>query len=529
MAAQNPLVATSNLGAAKGILGTDDELLASLGYKQELKRNFTPLEVFGIGFSAIGLVPSITSTLIFSIPYGGPSAMVWGWTTCGAFLTCMALSMAELGSAAPTSGGLYYWTFKFSSQKWRHFLAWIVAYCNTIGNISGVASIDWGCAVQITAAASIGSGLKFQATPAQTFGVYSAVLLSHALLCTLSPAVIARLQRLYIVLNVLLVFAIIIALPAATPSEFRNRAEYVFGNFTNQTSWPNGFAFILSFLTPLWTITGLDSAVHISEEARNANIAVPYGILFATLSSIVLGWGIIVALTFCMGTNLQNIVNSPIGQPMATILFNSFGQKGTLVIWAFIIILQFSMGSSIITAASRQIFAFSRDGGFPLSNWLYHVNHRVYSPVRCVWFAAVVALLLGLLAFAGPDAIGAIFLLSVISQYVAYIIPISARHLGGEKISPGPFHLGTFSLPVSVIAVLWMMLIFVVFLFPTIPNPGVQSMNYGVVVFGGILILAIVYFYCPKYGGKYWFKGPIRTYEAVDSQDDTISDEKAGL
>ncbi|KAF8347229.1 amino acid transporter [Amanita rubescens] len=524
MAAQNPLVATSNLdaGAAKRPLGADDELLASFGYKQEFKRNFTPLEVFGLAFSVIGLVPSLTSTLIYSIPYG-PSAMVWGWTTCAVFLTSIALSMAELGSAAPTSGGLYYWTFKFSPPKWRHFLAWIVAYYNTIESISAIASIDWGCAIQITAAVSIGSGLKFQATAAQTFGVYCAILLFHGLLCTLSPAVMARLQWVYLALNVILAFTLIIAIPAATPTEFRNTAEYVFGNFTNQTSWPNGFAFILSFLTPLWTIAGFDAVVHISEEARNANIAVPYGILFSALSSIVLGWGIIVALAFCMGTNLQNIVNNPIGQPMATILFNSFGQKGTLVVWAFIIVQQY------LTATSRQIFAFSRDGGFPLSSWLYHIDHRVYAPVRCVWFAVVVAFLLGLLAFAGPNAIGSIFSLAVVSQYMSFIIPITARHLGGENISPGPFHLGIFSLPVSVIAVLFMAFIIVVFLFPANLNPGVQNMNYAVVVFGGVLILSIVYFYCPKYGGKYWFKGPIRTLDAVDSQDGAVSDEKDGL
>ncbi len=97
-----------------------------------------------------------------------------------------------------------------------------------------------------------------------------------------------------------------------------------------------------------------------------------------------------------------------------------------------------------LTATSRQIFAFSRDGGFPLSSWLYHVDHRVYAPVRCVWFAVAVAVLLGLLAFAGPNAIGSIFSLAVVSQYVSFIIPITARHLGGEKISPGPFHLGIF-------------------------------------------------------------------------------------
>ena len=77
--------------------------------------------------------------------------------------------------------------------------------------------------------------------------------------------------------------------------------------------------------------------MHISEEAKNANTAIPYGIIFAVLSSAVLGWGtseshlmirlcvndalsgVNVALAFCMGTDLENIVNNPIGQPMATV------------------------------------------------------------------------------------------------------------------------------------------------------------------------------------------------------------------
>ena len=37
----------------------DENKLASLGYKQEFKRVFSPLEVFGVAFSIIGLFPSI--------------------------------------------------------------------------------------------------------------------------------------------------------------------------------------------------------------------------------------------------------------------------------------------------------------------------------------------------------------------------------------------------------------------------------------------------------------------------------------
>jgi hypothetical protein len=58
-------------------LGKDDALLASLGYKAELKREFTALEVFGVAFSIIGLLPSISSTLVYSMPNGGPVGMVF--------------------------------------------------------------------------------------------------------------------------------------------------------------------------------------------------------------------------------------------------------------------------------------------------------------------------------------------------------------------------------------------------------------------------------------------------------------------
>jgi hypothetical protein len=57
-------------------LNRDDTLLASLGYKAELKREFTALEVFGLAFSIIGLLPSIASTLVYSMPNGGPVGMV---------------------------------------------------------------------------------------------------------------------------------------------------------------------------------------------------------------------------------------------------------------------------------------------------------------------------------------------------------------------------------------------------------------------------------------------------------------------
>lgn len=40
--------------------------------------------------------------------YAGTPGMVWGWLIAMVFIQCVAMSMAELCSSMPTSGGLYY-------------------------------------------------------------------------------------------------------------------------------------------------------------------------------------------------------------------------------------------------------------------------------------------------------------------------------------------------------------------------------------------------------------------------------------
>lgn len=125
-----------------------------------------------------------------------------------------------------------------------------------------------------------------------------------------------------------------------------------------------------------------------------------------------------VSLAFCMGTDVEAISDS--AQPMAQIFFNGFGQKGALGVWAIIVIVQHMMGSSMVLAASRQTFAFARDGALPFSGWLYRMNKYTKTPVNTVWFTCAFALLLGLLAFAGTQAINAVFALSVVAPYIAY-------------------------------------------------------------------------------------------------------------
>lgn len=63
----------------------------------------------------------------------------------------------------------------------------------------------------------------------------------------------------------------------------------------------------------------------------------------------------------------------------------------------------------------------------------------------------------------------------------------------------------------------------VVFMFPTTPQTTVQDMNYSVVVLGGVTIFSLIWYYFPKYGGIYWFTGPIPTLDPMSPVSEDMS------
>ena len=62
-------------------------------------------------------------------------------------------------------------------------------------------------------------------------------------------------------------------------------------------------------------------------------------------------------------------------------------------------------------------------------------------------------------------------------------------------------------------------------MFPTTPTVATAgNMNYTIAVAGAWLLLCVVYYYFPKFGGAYWFKGPVANVEV-----DTPAAEKVSV
>ena len=109
-------------------------------------------------------------------------------------------------------------------------------------------------------------------TNGDVYGTFLACVLCHGILASTMSKIMGKLQSVFVIMNFILIFATIIALPIGT--KHRNDGHYIFAQTENSTTWPTGWAFMLAWLSPIWTIGAFDSCVHMSEEAANATRAV---------------------------------------------------------------------------------------------------------------------------------------------------------------------------------------------------------------------------------------------------------------
>src|ERR1700744_5480522 len=105
-------------------LSADEQRLAELGYKQELKRGWRRFSNFAISFSIISIPAGCFPPYGPAWLNGGPGAISIGWPVISFFILLVAFSMSELASAMPTAGGIYYWSSKLGGPAWGWFTGW---------------------------------------------------------------------------------------------------------------------------------------------------------------------------------------------------------------------------------------------------------------------------------------------------------------------------------------------------------------------------------------------------------------------
>src|SRR5271166_3742313 len=160
---------------------------------------------------------------------------------------------------------------------------------------------------------------------------------------------------------------------------------------------------------------------------------------------------------------------------------------------------------SSVTANSRMIYAFSRDGALPGSSIWHRVNKRTRTPTNAIWLAAAGALILGLPYLWNAAAYGAVTAIATIGLYVAYVTPTYLRLRQGESYQRGPWSLGRWSYLVGTIAVICVVFIAILFMLPQFGPIGWKTFNYAPIAVAVVIGYAGIYWLV---SARKWSTGP---------------------
>ncbi|MEU5220342.1 amino acid permease [Streptomyces sp. NPDC020807] len=468
----------------------EEARLRELGYQPVLARRMGGFGNFAISFSVISILSGCMTLYGFGLGTGGPAVMLWGWAGVGLFVLCVGLALAEVTSAYPTSGALYYMADRLGGRRWGWYTGWL----NLLGLLGAIAGIDYGAALFTGAFLNLQWG--FAPTPGSTFLIFLAILLLHAVLNLFGV-------RLVSVLNSISVWwhlggvAVIVGALAIVPDRHQS-ASFVFTEFVNDTGWANPlYVAAIGLLLAQYTFSGYDASAHLSEETSNASVAAAKGIVRSIWVSWIAGFALLAGLTFAI-QDYAATQNSATGVPPAQIFLDALGTGGASALLLVVIAAQLFCGNAEVAAASRMVFAFSRDNALPGSAIWRRVSTRTQTPVAAVWLSVGVAAVLAIPSLYSATAYGAVTAINVIGITPAYAIPIYLRLRKGDRFVPGPWSLGRWSKPIGWIAVVWVAVVTVLFCLPQKSPVTVDTMNYAVIALAVVLVLSSVWWYVAR-------------------------------
>ncbi|PYI05166.1 GABA transporter [Aspergillus sclerotiicarbonarius CBS 121057] len=490
----------------------DDQGLGRVGKKQILKRRFGFLSILGFSCTVLASWEGILST--FTVPFedGGPAGTVYSFLVVwlGTFSTFLTLS--ELVSMAPTSGGQYHWVSMMSPRWCQKYLSFLTGWLIVIGWLGAFASTCYLSASQIQGLVVLNDA-SYTPQPYQTLLLFWAIVAFAVFVNVVTSTMLPKFEGLVLILHVFGFFAIVI--PMVYLGD-HNPASVVFGEFANEGGFPTqGLAFMVGMIGNMFAFTGVDAAVHMSEEIHNAERVVPQSILTSVLINGLLGFAMILATLFTM-TDADAALASPTGYPYMQIFCSSTNSLGGCTVMSAIVpILVTATAVGSLASSSRMAWSFARDRGLPGWRLLSRVNAQAV-PQYSILVVTIAAVLLALIILGSAAVLNDVISLCVSALYASYLIsafllmwrrctggirdssdtPIdSVVNTAGAPLAWGPFRLrGVLGISVNAFTVAYLTVGVFFSFWPDEMNPTASTMNWAVVGTAGTSLVSTVYY-----------------------------------
>ncbi|RMZ87610.1 hypothetical protein DV736_g5158, partial [Chaetothyriales sp. CBS 134916] len=467
----------------------DQNDMQTLGKTQQLNRNFRFLSILAFSCSAMSTWEFSLAASTFGLLNGGTAGLIWGYLFAWIGFLLVFASISEMASML------------FSYLRWSVSL--------------GLSVLGWQCGLASLAFidGTVIQGLIVLNSSTYVYERWHGSLLVIAILSfsvffnTFLAQRLPMVEGSILVLHIVGFFAIIIPLWVLAP---RNSAKMVFTEFQNLGGWSSqGLSFMVGLLSPIYTLLGVDSAVHMSEETRDASLVLPRATFSAILINGFFGFVMIISFCFTLGSP-TDILQTYTGYPFIQSFYDATGSyAGASIMVAIIITTVTSSCISTVATVSRQMWSFARDNAMPFSPMIAHVIPGWKIPLNSVLLTLLITSLLSLINIGSTVAFNAISSSSITSLLTTYIISITCvilRRIRGPALPPRRWSLGRFGLFVNIGSILFLVVIYIFVLFPISTPVTLQTMNWNCLIVGGTAIFAVFYYYGV---GKKFYVGPV--------------------
>ncbi|CAI5944133.1 unnamed protein product [Closterium sp. NIES-64] len=525
--------AGSGAQAQAQALDPAEKRLLELGYRQELKRRLGWLEFFGSqrrsliptwrpcpsslpplsyhqhhspalsGWLEIfGVSAAVMNPYMTAVPFFGFALLQAGPSAAPSAPLFPTQFMPYLPSPASTSGSLYFWAASLSPPRWKPLVAWVTVWLEVIALSVCASSIAFPAAQLVQMMVHHMASGEHLASTAFFFALYCALLLSWALLNSLSLTCISRLLDCYVYFAVAYTITIVShAIPSLPCSEVTvlpavavelKPPSFIFLEY--QSGCPiTGVcsllpSLILAGLLPHFSFYGFDSAAHVTEETRNSDVSGPRAILGSFLVQVVFGFAILVTFTACIQGDYRTLFTaegSSFMDPVVHLLISLFTARygsatGAYVLLFLMVIHFYAAGFGVTLASSRAIYAASRDGAMPWSRVWRTLSRRNRIPVRAIWLSTFIAITFGVPSFFSPTFFGTVAAVTSAAWLGTYGIVVFFRLIiPPHRFKPGPFSLGRCARPLCVVALGYIVYTIGVFMAPIFYPITWETFNYA--------------------------------------------------
>ncbi|KAK5084647.1 hypothetical protein LTR05_005725 [Lithohypha guttulata] len=465
--------------------------MARLGKKQVFKRNFNYLSVFGWISIYMATWEFVLVSLAIGLSNGGFAGLFWTFIGTVICYSSVVLSLAEMASMAPTAGGQYHWTSEFAPPSCQKFLSYCAGWMSTLGWFASTASSVFVCTTLIQSLVGVRDE-QYAFSNWQYTLLMLAFLAVTILFNTLGSGSLPLIETISLFGHVGGFFVTIIPIWIMAP---KNSASDVFTSFSSTSGWNLGAACLVTQVSILYCNLGSDSIVHIAEEVNNASVTVPRVMWWSYVLNATLGFVALITMLFCIGS-LDDAINSE--SPYLQLFLNTGSHAVAYVLLILLFLLIYSGNITCLATASREVFAFSRDKGFPFSHLWSKMNKKRHVPDNAVYITSIVSgiiCLINLGSTIGFNIVVSLNLLALMSTYSLSIGCITLKRLRGEPLPPARWSLGRYGLPINVFGFFYSLFAVVLSCFPAYVPTDTSSANWAPAVWGAVAILSVVTYF----------------------------------